>query len=458
VDALKFYIMPLETARYSDYRTCGREFAAGFFKHLYNDSSRSEELGEAQLVVAEFDADSFRFCSPKPPADSKHKFMAELQGPDGVWKQSMGNFQHIEERVRSIVIPLLVQQFHDLKANHTFAADAWLVLLDINGPMMRWSQEMYLNSSHHGDVMYVCQNSARTGLPFPRNRGDQDVTTRPFSGGINRDAQTVQKAHRSEKNVNCSAYASGPLAYFQGRGSKFMGMTQTFYAGNDSGLVSAADFRDPHIRTRMNNSLGENKAALAAGIQYNLRDYEFGDFKAFAGKPDYQSSMMTAHFCMCPGGNNPWSNRFIDALSVGCIPAVVSGGSLLPFEPLVLWDRLLVRLEESFAWSDVGALKGRFEAEERRLAGGFGGNTCQLHQGIQDFFDKHMRVFDYSMLLEALKLQWFLRGKSDSVGRRVIKKSLGHVSSAKESQPAPKTEMELYIEKLKAGQTKNLGS
>ena len=45
-------------------------------------------------------------------------------------------------------------------------------------------------------------------------------------------------------------------------------------------------------------------------------------------------------------GDAPWSARLIEAMSVGCIPIIISDGWILPFQTIIDWRRLLLRFSE----------------------------------------------------------------------------------------------------------------
>lgn len=64
----------------------------------------------------------------------------------------------------------------------------------------------------------------------------------------------------------------------------------------------------------------------------------------------YVQEMDESRFCIIPRGNTPWTRRFFDAVVRGCIPAVLSDPVAFPFERLLDFRRMTIKLPEQ--WLD----------------------------------------------------------------------------------------------------------
>merc|ERR1712087_439010 len=58
--------------------------------------------------------------------------------------------------------------------------------------------------------------------------------------------------------------------------------------------------------------------------------------------------MDTSKFCIIPRGNTPWTRRFFDAALRGCIPAVLSNPVSFPYERLLDYSQLTLKLPEEW--------------------------------------------------------------------------------------------------------------
>ena len=78
---------------------------------------------------------------------------------------------------------------------------------------------------------------------------------------------------------------------------------------------------------------------------------EEGKKVIFSGRKSkkYVAEMDDAKFCIIPRGNTPWTRRFFDAVVRGCIPAVLSDPVSFPFERLLDYSRMTLKLPEQWA-------------------------------------------------------------------------------------------------------------
>ena len=111
-------------------------------------------------------------------------------------------------------------------------------------------------------------------------------------------------------------------------------------------------------------------AVFRGGLDAALRDAEGGRVKkpnklrrwlaklledekkvVFSGhkSKEYVEELDGARFCVIPRGNTPWTRRFFDAAVRGCIPAVLSDPVSFPYEMLLDYSRMTLKLPEEWA-------------------------------------------------------------------------------------------------------------
>lgn len=80
--------------------------------------------------------------------------------------------------------------------------------------------------------------------------------------------------------------------------------------------------------------------------------------------------MDDSRFCIIPRGNTPWTRRFFDAVVRGCIPAVLSDPVAFPFERLLDFRSMTLKLPEQWTPRLVSELKAVNASALERLQRG----------------------------------------------------------------------------------------
>jgi hypothetical protein len=100
-------------------------------------------------------------------------------------------------------------------------------------------------------------------------------------------------------------------------------------------------------------------------VNFVERDAYVGRIDAINGgtDQDYEQLLANSIFAFVPRGDALFSYRLAEAMSFGCIPIIVSDGWVLPFDRMVPWEHLGLRVHAD-AIPHLPAILSRFTPEE----------------------------------------------------------------------------------------------
>jgi hypothetical protein len=362
---IHFFLLPSRDAMVSHSADCTQTLfstrpprarsgsARSRWSHLQSHPSRTMEMGKAQL--------HFSTCSS-----------AEDQ------QQSQCRCKESPQQV--------IAHFHELKASGKVRPEAWIILESTNA---------YMGAAalvNHSDVAISTLQALGGGSAG--RRGYNDVTVPHW---------LVPRGLQRLDPINCGRYTH--LAFFKGRrhGSSLL-RSET----HDNPPSSEYEVRHPGLRARLRKALEGQEGALSRGIVFHSRERQSG-YTAAGNAADYSEHMRTSHYCLAPAGNGPWSFRFFEALKVGCIPAVISGGWLLPLSPAVDWRRLTARLPETFEFSDTSALAaallGQVVGAQGKPPKNVDAALCAQHHAVRTVWD-FVKKNEQELWLSAFKVRY----------------------------------------------------
>ena len=107
--------------------------------------------------------------------------------------------------------------------------------------------------------------------------------------------------------------------------------------------------------------------ALRQQLGAYLRDEPDVRFSHIKSLSRYVQELDDARFCIIPRGNTPWTRRFFDAVVRGCIPAVLSDPVAFPFERLLDFRAMTIKLPEQWAHALAHELRAVDESAHMRL-------------------------------------------------------------------------------------------
>ena len=71
--------------------------------------------------------------------------------------------------------------------------------------------------------------------------------------------------------------------------------------------------------------------------------------KAASYQKTYRQDFLTSTYCLCPPGWATWTPRLYEALLLGCIPAIIADGNVLPFARTLDYTQFAVHVPEDKA-------------------------------------------------------------------------------------------------------------
>lgn len=89
----------------------------------------------------------------------------------------------------------------------------------------------------------------------------------------------------------------------------------------------------------------EPRPDLPKGINYSCSVKQKGRYSSDEIRRIYYD-ILDSDFALVPRGDERWSFRFLEAVGAGAIPVIVADGLTLPFENLIDWEHIVVRVPE----------------------------------------------------------------------------------------------------------------
>ena len=86
------------------------------------------------------------------------------------------------------------------------------------------------------------------------------------------------------------------------------------------------------------------------GVRLAIQRHHLSDplFKMGEGKSDtYVADIQRSVFCLCPRGFAVWSPRIFESLAAGCIPVIIADEIQLPFDDILDWREMSVKVKEA---------------------------------------------------------------------------------------------------------------
>ncbi|KAJ8599732.1 hypothetical protein CTAYLR_003401 [Chrysophaeum taylorii] len=91
----------------------------------------------------------------------------------------------------------------------------------------------------------------------------------------------------------------------------------------------------------------EPRPDLPRGVNYTCSSRQKGRFSADEIRHFYYDGL-DSDFALVPRGDERWTFRFLEAVGAGAIPVIVADGLTLPYENLVDWENIVVRVPEKW--------------------------------------------------------------------------------------------------------------
>ncbi|CAI0629407.1 unnamed protein product [Linum tenue] len=160
---------------------------------------------------------------------------------------------------------------------------------------------------------------------------------------------------------------------------------------------------DPSNRTTL--------AFFSGGIHGHIRRLLFErwhgkdrDVQVIERLPDrsiYMARMARAKFCLCPSGHEVASPRIVEAISVGCVPVLISRNYSLPFGEVLDWSEFTVTVTVERI-GEIKAILGGV-SEERYL------ELFRRVKGVRRHFAVNRPARPYDLLHMVLHSLWLRR-------------------------------------------------
>jgi hypothetical protein len=133
-------------------------------------------------------------------------------------------------------------------------------------------------------------------------------------------------------------------------------------------LTFAGNFRSP-VRKQLRDFV------------HNGKDILFGSSDMMTGLGmDYEELLRLSKFGAAPRGDNPFSYRFVEVMSGGAIPVLYADDLVLPFENVINWTEISVRIPQNQSKQTRAILMAISDAER-----------CRMRQKMLDVYERYIR-------------------------------------------------------------------
>lgn len=113
--------------------------------------------------------------------------------------------------------------------------------------------------------------------------------------------------------------------------------------------------------------------------------------------PSYEELLSNTYFSLVVVGDSGFSFRLMEVMAAGSIPVVLSDDWRLPFDEVIDWDDVAIRVKEEEATVMLPSiLRGMKEVE-----------VCAMRVRVRDVYDKYFATFERQLdgLLEVLRVR-----------------------------------------------------
>ena len=170
---------------------------------------------------------------------------------------------------------------------------------------------------------------------------------------------------------------------------------------NDTMLNNIAECREsarPYLLTFAGNFRHPVRKQLRDFV-HNGKDILFGGREMMTKmNTNYDELLLKSKFGAAPRGDNRFSYRFAEVMSGGAIPVLYADNLVLPFESLINWDEVVVRIPQNQT-NNTRAILMAITDEER----------CRMRQKVLQVYERYIRTGEATIagIVEGLEKKFY---------------------------------------------------